>query len=399
MKRYLIALVGAVLFCSLFIPAAFADEKPYFFKLDGLRWHFAWGLDIIPSGLDITLGYTDFDLVDGLDTLFYTSLGAGYEGFETYRGIGYQPHDEIDFSTGSLNNLEFDSLRTNWEYGIVQGFLWNDNLDRNLIEGFFVYRGRFDSYYKGRIYWGTEEDRQQSILDGHSDWQTAYAGTDSEGILGNTLLIGLSSDTIEYYQYAQTYDGFYGETSFEVSPYLDRVIGASDFYRINLNTKFFKTLYTAPAEPDRSVLGIYLGNYFSIDYADAEKSMPLYVMQTFGGRTLRYGLADSLRGFEDFTWDTQFKLVNNIELRVNFPSLYFHSLVPGALCYFDIGYGSKFWEDPTGKEGALLSSAGLGLYLNTFNIVYIRVYTHFPLIGERLDSKVWNIDVSFGLHF
>jgi hypothetical protein len=180
------------------------------------------------------------------------------------------------------------------------------------------------------------------------------------------------------------------------------VLGASDFWRINFSTKTFWMLYEAQPEAEKNVFTIYAGSYFSIDYTDARRQMPLYVMQTFGGAELREGLADSVRGFEKCSWDTQLKIVHNLELRFNLPVIYsFHGrdMLPGLVMYFDLGYGNLYWRDPTNTPGGFLGSTGIGVFLDLLDFTHVHLYTHFPLIGERIDGAATVLDLAIKVHF
>jgi hypothetical protein len=404
-----ILLLVIIYFSALTVYAEYNNKSstvnPFFFKFNNFRCHFLWGADFMPTGADLTFGYTGFRLFQSVDTIFHASIGAGYEGFETYRDVDYTPNTEIDYSAGRNKNLEFNSPNFQWETGIRQGIIYNDRLDRNLIEVFLFYRGRMDFYLKGRHFWGTGDARIEEIEDGHKTWQQQYQGSDAYGIFGTSFITGLTLDNLYLDKKTKAYDGLYIETSFEISPYLKSVRGATDFYRLNFSGKFFKTLYEARPSSEKNVFTVYMGNYFSIDYADAKTYMPLYVMQTFGGTDPHYGLAYSVRGFEKFSWDTQLKIVDNIELRFNLPVIYrikkkdCMELVPGVLTFFDIGYGSGYWGDTSGADGGIIASAGTGVYLNIFNFKYLRLYASFPFIGERLDGAPVNFNFDIDLQF
>jgi hypothetical protein len=380
-------------------------SNPFFFKFNNFRAHFMWGADFILTGADFTFGYTGFRFFRNTDTIFQTSIGAGYEGFETYRDVDYSPNTEIDYSAGKNRNLEFNSPNFQWETGIRQGIIYNNRLDRNLIEAFLFYRGRMDFYLNGRHFWGTGDARIAEIEEGHKTWQKQYLGSDAYGIFGMSFIAGLSYDSLVSDKKTKSFDGLYMEASFEISPYLKSVRGATDFYRLNFSGKFFKTLYEARPWAEKNVFAVYLGEHFAGDFADAKTDMPLYVMQTFGGTHPYYGLAYAVRGFEKFSWDTQLKIVNNVELRFNLPVIYripkkdFLDLVPGFLVFFDIGYGSGYWGDTSGAEGGMLASAGGGIYLNFFDFKYLRLYSSFPLVGERLDGAPVNFNFDINLQF
>ncbi len=385
-------------------PAEEADPapSPFFYRVEGLRWYFAWGWDLVPTGLDLTVGYTGWRLFPGLDTTLQATVGGGYEGFGTYRAADYTPNSPVDppeAAAGSDLNLEFNSPNFQWELGIRQGILWNRALNRNLLEALLFYRGRYDLYLKGRHYWGTDAERTAAIEYFHESWQAGYPSSDARGIFGNSFLFGLALDNLRRNRRTKAYDGSYAEATCEASPYIRSVMGASDFWRLNFSTRSFKTLHEARPQAEKNVFTIYAGSYFSIDYASARRQMPQYVMQSFGGTELREGLGESVRGFKKYSWDTQLKLVHNLDLRFNLPALFHNDLVPGFLLYFDLGYGTGFWGDPSTTPGGFLGSAGTGLYLDLLDVVYVRLTTHFPLIGKRLDGAPVALDLDFDLHF
>ncbi len=382
-------------------PAA-PESAPFFYRIEDVRRYFTWGWNLIPTGIDVTLGCRIAPWFEGVETILQTRIGGGYQGFGTFRDIYYTPNF-VETDTADPNgNLEFNSPNIQWQGGIRQGIAWNPAEDRNLVEAFLYYRGRYDRYLNGRHYWGSSDGEITAIEASHEAWQSGYLGSDADGIFGNSLFAGLSYDTLHFDGRSKAYEGTYAEASFEVSPYFPTVLGASDFWRVNLSTKTFWTLYEARPEAAKNVFTVYAGSYFSIDYADARRQMPLYVMQSFGGTELREGLADSVRGFEKYSWDTQLKIVHNLDLRFNLPvicSFGGRDLLPGFVVYFDLGYGTSYWGDPGNTPGGFLGSTGVGLFLDLLDLVYTHVYANFPLIGERIDGAPVALDLAIRVHF
>jgi len=397
-------LFAAVLLGAVSLTTAQAD--PFFFRFDDVRRYFAWGADLVPTGAKVTLGYRGWRLAPGVDTLLHTTIGAGYEGMETYRHVDYTPNFQIppEAAAGGNRHLEFNSPVFEWEVGLAQGILWNEGLGRNWLEGFVLYRGRYERYLGGRWYLGTDPARIATIEAYHDWWKENYAGTDAEGIFGTSFALGLDIDAREVDPQTRARRGYYAEACFEASPWFPSVLGAADFWRVTLSLAGFRVLHESRSAGRRG-LTIYLGEYFSIDYADAQRSMPMYVMQTFGGRTLRYGLGDdAVRGFESHSWDTQLKIVNNLDLRFNLPPVRVSDrlgldLVPGFLLFGDLGYGTGFWGDPSGSPGRFLGSTGVGVYLDVFDLGFAVGYVSFPVIGSRLDAQPLELDFKFRLHF
>jgi hypothetical protein len=382
--------------------AGATESTPFFYRIEDVRRYFAWGWDLIPTGIDLTVGCRLAPWFDGVETILQATVGGGYEGFGTFRYTDYTPNTVTADAADPNGNLEFNSPNLQWQGGIRQGILWNPAQDRNLLEVFLYYRGRHDRYLKGRHYWGSSDSEIAAIEASHEAWQSLYLGTDAHGIFGNSLFTGLAYDALHFDRRTKAHDGTYAEASLEISPYFPSVLGASDFWRLNFSTKTFRTLYEARPEASQNVFTVYAGSYFSIDYADARRRMPLYVMQTFGGTELREGLADSVRGFEKHSWDTQLKIVHNFDLRLNLPVIYsFHGrdLLPGLVVYFDLGYGSLYWGDPSNTPGGFLGSTGIGLFMDMLDFAYTHLYVHFPLIGERIDGAPFVLDFEIGLHF
>jgi len=408
--RVVIAVI--ILLClSLLSPSGVEAEEEgakkdlFFYRIEDVRRYFAWGWNFLPTGIDVTIGYELPPWFAGVDTILQATLGGGYEGFGTFRAFDYTPNTPVippEVVADPDGNLEFNSPNFQWQAGIRQGILWNQELNHNLLETFLYYRGRYDRYRNGRHYWGSNETLINDIETTHKAWQASYLGNDAYGIFGTSLFTGLAYDALRFDPRSKAYDGTYAEASFEISPYFPSVMGASDFWRLNFSTKFFKTLYEARKDREKNWFTIYAGSYFSIDYADARRQMPLYVMQTFGGTEPRKGLAHAVRGFEDYSWDTQLKIVHNLELRFNLPVIYSfrdRDLLPGLVVYFDLGYGAHYWGDPSNTPGGFLGSTGVGVYCGLLDVVYAQAYSHFPLIGQRIDGALFAFDLDIGLQF
>ncbi|UCF97116.1 MAG: hypothetical protein JSV89_18375 [Spirochaetaceae bacterium] len=405
-------LLATLILLLVILHPASSQEDPnsttngsFFYGIVDVRRYFFWGWNLLPTGIDVTFGYRLPPWFEGVDTILQATVGGGYEGFSTFRTWNYIPNTPVspaDATADPNGNLEFNSPNVQWQAGIRQGILWNPRERRNLLEGFLYYRGRYDRYHKGRHYWGSSDSQIAAIEASHETWQSSYLGTDAYGIFGNSLFTGLAFDALHFDRRSKAYDGTYAEASFEISPYFPSVLGASDFWRVNFSTKTFRTLYEVRPETEKNVFTIYAGSYFSIDYADASRQMPLYVMQTFGGTEPREGLAEAVRGFEDYSWDTQLKIVHNLDLRFNLPVIHSfgdRDLLPGLVLYFDLGYGSRYWGDPADTPGGFLGSTGIGLFVDLLDFVYTYFYAHLPLIGERIDGAPFVLDLDIGLTF
>ncbi|MBN2553736.1 MAG: hypothetical protein JXB06_13245 [Spirochaetales bacterium] len=414
-RRPLLLIFSSALFClALPCPPELGAEggggrtDRLSFGVADLRRYFAWGWNLIPTGIDVTVGWKMPPWFTGVDTILQTTVGGGYEGFGTFRAPDYTPNQPAvppQTVADPSGSLEFNSPNFQWQAGIRQGILWNAEEDRNLLELFLFYRGRCDRYLGGRHYWGSGDSEIAAIESTHEDWQRDFelnGGSDAYGIFGTSLFTGLAYDARHFDGRSKACDGIYAEGSFELSPYFPSVMGASDFWRVNLTAKVFKTLYEARPEAESNWFTVYAGSCFAVDYADARRQMPLYVMQTLGGSELRKGLAGAVRGFEDFSWDTQLKIVQNLEVRFNLPvicSIRSRDILPGLVIYFDLGYGAGYWNDPADTEGGFLGSTGAGVFVGMLDFLYTHLYFQVPLIGRRIDGAAFAVDLDLGMHF
>ena len=388
-----------ILLCLSFFPILLqAEEKEsdFYFQLARVRWYLLWGIDFLPTGVDLTFGYKGLSFFPGLDTKFQITAGGGYDSLNLYRDA-----DGTPYLPGSMKSkMEFNALLLAWEPGLRQGILWNDLLDRNLLEAFIFYRGHYDDYFNGRIIWGTDDAERDQILAEHGSYKNDLIFTDKEKVFSNSLFAGLTFDALKVDKIHNVSDGFYSEFSVEWDPAIPKTFPNIDvdFLRFNFQARSFFPLYDAAPEREKNLFSLYLGENFAIDYA-LGNNIPMFVSHTFGGTYIREGLGYYVRGFEKWTYDTQLKIVNNLELRANLPAIYFKNLVPGLVAYFDTGFYRGYFGDPGVVKQGFLVATGVGFYLDFFGIDYLRVYLQVPLYGERVDGKKIHIDLNAGLQF
>jgi hypothetical protein len=354
------------------------------FRIEGIRvlWY-----GFVPTGLDASLTWNLPPWMEGRASKLFLKLGAGYEEMILYR---YADGSPIQSTSGiQREKLLRRQPNVQVEFGPVQGLLWNAQQERNLAEAFLLYRGRFDYHYD--LY------SVEPFLFQSSEF------TDAQGLAGNSLLAGLSygTETLNGHRVPR---GIYAESSAEWGPrwLANSLYGTSDFYRLNAQVRGFLPVFDV--EPDRrlNLLSAYLCAMAAVDYSGGAE-VPIYVMQSFGGRSLRDGLGGSLRGFEKRAYDTELKTVVNLEARMNGPALGHPALMPIAFLFFDAGGYAGYSNVPDGSAAAersgLLASWGFGAAVDFFGIEKVRATVGFPLYGERLDGESWELRIDFGLHF
>jgi hypothetical protein len=338
-----------------------------------------WG--IVPTGGDFSALYKGLRLVPGLDTILENDLGAGYESDNYYRNadgsLYWGP-------SGGGSPVLFDRLEILEGIGIRQGILFDQGRDRNLLEGFLFYRIHYDRNFPTA---GATQLIFQSAL------------PDRNQILSNSLIAGLSASTLVKDDVHKTRDGLYGEASIQWGPrFLFNSIGNADFFRLNANLKAFRTLFAAPEKGSSNLFSLYVGDFASVDYVGGA-SIPFYVQESTGGLSPDATTDDWVRGFETGSYGAVFRIVNKLDIRAQGPAVFWPSLVPGAYLFADAGYYRGFYGDPANTPGGFLASAGVGGYLDFFDLANVTGYMAFPLVGRRVDRASFAISFHFTLDF
>lgn len=350
---------------------------------DGAAPWSTWTFDPILRewGADLGVGYRGLSLIPGDQTTIWVYGGGGYEGEHYYRDSSGNLLAPGEIGTGGTPNSgqdpTFNRIEAAWRLGIEQGFAWNPRTSTNLFEAFFFYRGRYD----------VNEAAAGSLL-------AAATGLPDQGnSLLNTLQAGLGYDDLLTDGH-RVRGGTSAEVTAEWGPpwFFNSIQGASDFVRFNASFTWFVPVFDAAPESKLNVFSVYLGEYFSADYAIGLNGtpVPLYIRQTFGGRTQNTGLGAQVRGVDKGAYDTNLKAVNNMEVRVNLLAIPMPDfvkwltpfVVPGVIAYFDCGAYDQVGEPGIVSPGAgLVASVGAGVYVEV-----PRWGTLLAYVEDRLDS-------------
>lgn len=374
MKRVSFAvLIIVILFAAG--AAAYAEESrsPWVFDVDLRLW-----------GLDLGVGYRGFPLLQGVDTTFWGVAGGAYEKMSYYR------QSEVIIQgkySGAAGDLVFYRADAKWWLGVAQGLLWNERIDANRLEALLFYRGRFD------------ENLIEAV-----DLIAGSGLPDESGLFQNTLFAGLAYNDILVDRKHKTKSGISGEVSAEWGPAFlaNTVYGSSDFVRLNATARGFFPLYDAAPDRRANLFSLYLGEFFSADYAIGfgGAPVPYVIRRTFGGKEPRTGLGSAVRGVDSGSLDTNLKAVNNLELRMNLPAIGLPDIVPGVVLHWDAGYFSQVGESIVSPLTGFVSTIGAGVFVNLFDLATLAAYVHYRLDGVNADgSALVPFDLQFGLHY
>lgn len=362
-KRYLAIALGAILVAA----PAFSEELALGFA--GLRF-----LDgYIPSGLDLDLTYTGLELSDAADTKLYLKAGGGYENASLLR-------DPVtgDPWTATADGNAYNTPNFQWEMAFIQGFSRRAD-GANLFEAFFFYRGRFDTY--------PNEALSDAVF------------SDIEGLFGTSLMGGVSYDSRVQSRH-RSREGVYAEATAEWGPgFLNR---KTDFWRISGQVRGFLPVFDLPTEGG-NLFNIYLAGFAGVDYADGA-SVPIYVNQSFGGRSLRDSLGNTVRGYGWNKYDTSLKTVVNAEVRLVGPAIVIDSIVPYLFGFADAGYYAGFADSANHRDASgFLASTGGGFALDLAGFAQASLIAGVRLVDDEIgylyDPENFFWGIKFFLHF
>ncbi|HEY9054193.1 MAG TPA: hypothetical protein VIO60_05180 [Rectinemataceae bacterium] len=346
------------------------------FSLNGVRFNNAilGGLPL-PAGADIELRFP----LSSSGLLFSLRLAGGYEDRLILRD------DDADPIAKPA------ALGANW-------FNWpNAQVDAGPVYSMALAGGggaRLEAFFLARGRW---ELNSSSLSTAHFP--------DSRGLLGVSALAGAGVDAVMK-DPSRMLSGWGGEVSFEAAPSFLSFQGGNDFYRLSGFLEGYLPLYSS-SEDDLRAISLYAAGYLAGDWAFGS-SIPLYVLTSFGGRKLRDGLGDSIRGYQGWGYEASAKAEASFDLRLVGPSLFkVAGLRPIAYIFGDAGWYGGLYDCPSlADSDGILFSAGAGAALDILDFAYLGLRAGwrftigdplFPIYEPGGEAFFWGI--SFLLHF
>jgi hypothetical protein len=391
MKRRVLLVLAAIALGGGLLSAQGLD-----FSFNGIRYNTAFPGILkslpVPTGADVEFRLPVAEFASGPLAVDFRVAG-GYEDWRILRdsATGDPISEKAYITDGTFGEYHYFAPNVQWDLGLVQGILPKDK--GNLLEAFLLYRGRLDDY-------------ETSLSN------TAFS--DMRGIFGTSAIIGLGYDAVTK-DSRRVKDGISSEVSAEWGPggLNANSIASTDFYRFDFKLWGFKPLisYGQASDEGLNLLSVYLAGYASCDYAggsDGGDNIPIYVLQSFGGRELRGSLGSCVRGYPSASYDSALKTVANGEIRVLGPALFKQAwFIPMVYAFCDAGYysGLPGSVSKSDKSGVIMSSGG-GFALDIIDFAYLGFSAGYLFPGQDQlfstyvpDGTKTFFSVEFLLHF
>jgi hypothetical protein len=180
-----------------------------------------------------------------------------------------------------------------------------------------------------------------------------------------------------------TQDGYSAELSYTYAPSLS--FSTSDFYSAILDIQFAKTLYTLKAARDgRNILSLVLVDRLASSYTDGESVPTSYQSKV--------ALGNKVRGFAGYTYNTNFNVVNNLDLRVGTFEISEYSplvFLPRFNFFLDTGYAAGNYLNSNVEIDAadgFLMSTGLQATIDIADMVDLGYQIAYLINGSNLSK-------------
>lgn len=329
-------------------------------------------------GVELGLGLKPVTLLPGTDTILWLDGAGAYKLPNFYRN----PTNDQQFGDNTGNISGVSLVYAKWQAGIAQGFVFNPVIKKNYVEGFL--------FYQGYVLNSSQSDPAGNLA--------ASNRPDKGNTVQNSFLAGLSLNDLVPGDFHGLQKGYYTEFSVEFAPSQLQTVDVA-FSRLNATSKIFLPLFDLDPVAKENKLSLLLGNFTQIDnlYQKGTSPLPYFAEQGFGGRNYRTGVGESVRGVEAGRFDAKFKFVNNLELRLNLPTLFVDGLIPGVSGYFDVGGYSGLPTSTAANDSGMLYSTGAGAFLSFKGVGEIALYKDFWLNGTPY--KASDFRIALGLHF
>ena len=328
MKRRLLASLVVALIAICTISAA-----PVEFVFGGLDQHAEVLGGFLPSFLKAGAGYNGFSLIDGNTTQINQIVGGGY----SQRKVWQTP------VTGSVQDhdpIVYDTIRAEWEVGLSQGLLQSTVPGKDLLTLSVGYIGRYerniDSFREGKV----RNNNGEYVIDSLDN----RIGKDYEGAiypdlrgdrqhLGTLFSFDVMLDMMD--DQGMYSNGLLANASVEWAPLAlnSALDGVADYYSLTFNAVGAYTPYSF-VEDGQHWFSLTFVDRFNVNWTDGEE-VPVYAQGPVS-------LGRKVRGYNTWTYNTQFTVVNNLDLRLAGPD--WHSILGYQIAYLFDGY--KFSEGP-----------------------------------------------------
>ena len=383
-KAFTVLIVLILAVCSVFA----GDFKFLFTELDQ---HPEILAGFLPTLTAVGVGYEGLEIIPGNLTQIQATIGGGY----TQRVLFQDP------LTGKpliSNQMIYDDIQIRWNLKFLQGFGDSPVEGLDLVTAYLGYEGRYEKGVDSMVL-GAERMRGYADPTTKTKGATAIPSLDAwfgPTKAGNAIYPDLADDYIafmtNFYAGARlnlmddkmvSNEGFLAELKFQIAPGF--VNQKASYYSITLNAVAGTTLYELSDKKGLNLFSIVLIDRANVNWTDGSK-VPVYASRPVS-------LGRKVRGFDTDSYDTNFTVVNNLDIRLAGPEFLLDGIFPRLNLFFDMGYhaGNYFNTDYSAKSMAdelglkqFLCSTGIQLEMCFFDFIDLGFQVSYLITGDNM---------------
>ena len=408
-KTLTVVLVLAIALCSVFA----GDFKFLFTELDQ---HTEILSGFLPTLVTVGAGYNGLTLSEGDLTQIQATIGGGY----TQRVLFQDPY------TGDpliADQMLYDQIQVRWNLKFLQGFgdSWVEGLD--LITAYAGYEGRYekavDSMKAGEPRYrgyadAVSRNKGKTAIPTLDDWfNVHFPGSGSGTLAGNRIYPDLADDytafMTNFYLGAKlnmmedrmvANEGFLAEIKLQFAPaFLNK---KASYYSITFNAVGGTTLLEISSKKGWNLFSIVIIDRLNVNWTDGSK-VPIYA-------SMPVSLGRKVRGFNTNSYNTNFTVVNNLDIRLAGPEFLMKGVFPRLNLFLDLGWyaGNYLNSDKSAADMAqeyqlkrLLCSVGAQLELCVMDFIDLGLQVSYLVSGDnmRTPGERFIIGATFFLDF
>ena len=336
-------------------------------------------MGFIPSYLLAGAGYRPVELIEGDVTEIQLLAGFGYN----QRKVWQNPETGDVEPNNSMGPIIYDVLETDWMLRFVQGFGDSSVAGKDLFTVTAGYEGKLefalDSMVKGKIRNNGGSYEVRSL----NDRIGTYEGTIYPDLLGDRTVLGtVLALQFKYDQMDDrmtTTDGFVAKADVKWAPgFLNGALsGRADFYSLTLNAVAAKTVYSF-SENGKDMFTVSLVDRANVNWTDGSM-VPVWAQGPVS-------LGRKVRGYNPWTYNTQFTAVNNLDVRFAGPALGVKGIFPRVNLFFDMGYGCGKYFNTNTSDSNFLMSTGVQVTVSFFDFIDLGYQVTYHFSGDKFSE-------------
>ncbi|MCI7606375.1 MAG: hypothetical protein MSS69_06410 [Spirochaetales bacterium] len=248
---------------------------------------------------------------------------------------------------------------------------------------------KYERYYSGSEFGpfdikGTMDGIINSDYDGKIYPELAGGG---KAFLGTEIQANLKLDLVK--DTLHTNDGFWARIDMKYGPKAINTFadGFADYISFNVNGVGAKTLYNLTNQNGESLVSFILIDRMNASWTGGE-SVPSFIQGPVS-------LGRKVRGFNTYTYNTEFTAVNNLDLRITGPGLGLEKLAPRINLFVDCGYGWGRVLNTDRVEKNFLASVGVQVEMSFFDFIDLGYEINYLLVDKEKYTQPGKITTNF----